>query len=306
MIREKIRKYKVIGGAALSVAVFLFAYSKPVWTHPDYSNTVIPETTEASYYSSEDKARIVEQFAEASKDEVEFAKDTAGKAIDYGVDIADAVADRVSKRHQANQSSNVSDFTDASQSASSSDAISEESNSQTTTLLPCPSGFELAELIRVSDGDTIYVKVIEDNTNMLSSDVGVENYVRLIGMNTPESSAAERVGYHDSTTYGEMASSYTKNLLKEIKYVWLSKDTSDTDKYGRLLRYVWISEPVEGDPEDMESVTKKTLNAILLSSGYADTLFLKDKKYQTLFLSLEQNAKENSTGLWQYTDNFTE
>lgn len=293
MLRDSFQKYRAFIGAGAAVAILLLAYTKPVWTKPNYSNVTIPETTEASYYTTEEKAEIIDQFNESSKDEIQFAKDAAGKVIDYSVDIAGAVGKRVAERKLQNAANSI-------QSSLSN------ANDESTTLPLCPIGFELAELIRVSDGDTVFVKILEDNTSSLTSHVGEEVYVRLIGMNTPESSAAERVGYHDSTAYGEMASSYTKNLLKDVTYLWLSRDTSDTDKYDRLLRYVWIDEPLEGDTEDLAAVTKKTLNAILLSSGFADTLTLNDKKYEALFKQLENNAKESSAGLWQYTDNFSD
>lgn len=80
-------------------------------------------------------------------------------------------------------------------------------------------------VIRVVDGDTIVV-----NYN------GIEEKVRLIGVDTPESV------HPDSSKNGEAglaASEYTKNRL-EGQEVELEFDVQQRDMYGRLLAYVYI------------------------------------------------------------------
>lgn len=141
------------------------------------------------------------------------------------------------------------------------------------------SEYEIAELVRVVDGDTIVV-ILE----------GKEEKVRFIGVNTPES-----VGkYEDNPQpFGKEASEFTKSLLKEGQPIFMMKDVGDRDKYQRLLRYIYLQEPNENEME------KSMINAILLKEGYASTMTIPPNvKYSDVFLKLEQTAKENSVGLW--------
>lgn len=77
---------------------------------------------------------------------------------------------------------------------------------------------------KVIDGDTIHIRI--DNRDYP---------VRLIGVDTPETVDPRRpIG-----CFGKKASEETKRLL-EGKNVILTKDISETDKYNRLLRYVFL------------------------------------------------------------------
>jgi len=136
--------------------------------------------------------------------------------------------------------------------------------------------FQSATLVRVVDGDTIIVDIN-----------GEEFSVRLIGVNTPESVAPQeyldKTG-KENTLEGKEASLYTKDILKDVKTVYLQKDISDTDKYGRLLRYVWIEVPAEFNEAEIES---KMLNGILLSEHIAEvTIYHPDYKYEKEFHSI--------------------
>lgn len=120
--------------------------------------------------------------------------------------------------------------------------------------------FQAAELVRVVDGDTIVVDIS-----------GEEVKVRLIGIDTPESVASskylEKTG-KENTKEGENASDFVKNMLAGTETVYLQKDVSDTDRYGRLLRYVWLRLPE--DDKDIEEVSTKMLNGILVWEGIAE------------------------------------
>ena len=112
--------------------------------------------------------------------------------------------------------------------------------------------FQKAKLVRIVDGDTIVVEIENE-----------EYKVRLIGINTPESVAPE--GYRtENTAEGADASKIVKEYLKDVKEVYLQKDVSETDKYGRLLRYVWLDVP--GKEITKEEMKSKMLNAMLLDS----------------------------------------
>jgi endonuclease YncB( thermonuclease family) len=121
------------------------------------------------------------------------------------------------------------------------------------------------------DGDTIKVDI-----------VGAPIYtVRYIGIDTPEtvhpSKPVEWMGPEASAANQELVGGKT---------VYLEKDISDTDKYGRLLRYVFL---VDGT----------LVNAELVRLGYAQvSTYPPDVKYQELFLQVQQEAREAERGLW--------
>jgi micrococcal nuclease len=131
-----------------------------------------------------------------------------------------------------------------------------------------PAG-EQAQVTRVVDGDTIDVSM-----------AGTTYRVRYIGVDTPETVDPRRpVG-----CYGLEASERNRQLV-EGKTVKLEKDISETDTYDRLLRYVWV---------DGEMV-----NATLVREGYAmASTYPPDVKYQELFQSLQQEARDAGRGLW--------
>lgn len=117
--------------------------------------------------------------------------------------------------------------------------------------------FEEATLVRVVDGDTIVVSINNE-----------EMKVRMIGINTPESVASQKYLDKVGTTNSQEgidASEYTKTLLEGVNTVYLQKDTSETDTYGRLLRYVWLEAPQGEITTDM--IAENMVNGILLTSG---------------------------------------
>lgn len=139
------------------------------------------------------------------------------------------------------------------------------------------SKFEKAYVKRVVDGDTIIATI--DNTDYR---------VRFIGINTPESTTKIE-------EYGKEASNYTKEMLTG-KTVYLEKDVRNTDKYDKLLRYVWLEIPNDITSEEINT---KMFNAILLINGYAKLFtYPPDIKYVEYFKPLEEEARKNNTGLW--------
>lgn len=125
--------------------------------------------------------------------------------------------------------------------------------------------FEEVTITRVVDGDT----VVDDQNRK----------IRLIGINTPEITKP-----NDLLCFGKLASQKTTDILLDKK-VKLEKDISQTDKYGRLLRYIWIDNAM--------------INQTLIEMGYAqvDTV-PPDIKYHQLFINSQKKAKELSVGLW--------
>lgn len=111
-----------------------------------------------------------------------------------------------------------------------------------------------AAVVRVVDGDTLVVR----------ADNGGEEKVRLIGIDAPESVSSDE---EENCAEGEAASTHLKESLPAGSTVWLSRDVSDTDRYGRSLRFCWMEEPAA--VEDATGFTTKCLNARLVSDGWA-------------------------------------
>lgn len=141
--------------------------------------------------------------------------------------------------------------------------------------------FSEAAVVRVLDGDTIIVRY-----------EGQDQRVRLIGINCPE------MRHEDGTLSAPGAAAYefTSELLPEGTTVYLQKDISNTDKYERLLRYVWLSKP--SDSNDLSEVRSKMLNAQILLNGHAEAKkYAPDTKYSDIFEVFESEAWEDGSGL---------
>lgn len=139
----------------------------------------------------------------------------------------------------------------------------------TTATSTLPPGLTSARVTRVVDGDTIEVEID-----------GREYTLRYIGINTPETVDPRR----PVECFGQESSDFNKRLVLG-KSVSLEKDVSETDAFGRLLRYVWL---------DGEMV-----NATLVREGYAQaSAYPPDVKHQDLFSSLQAQAAGAGRGLW--------
>ncbi|TAK00155.1 MAG: nuclease [Chloroflexota bacterium] len=126
---------------------------------------------------------------------------------------------------------------------------------------------EVAIVLSITDGDTIRV----DRGN------GSES-VRYIGINTPE------VG----DPGGSEATAENARLVEGAEVV-LELDVSETDQFGRLLRYVWI-----------ETGSGWTfVNFELVSRGFAQAAtYPPDVRFTDIFLAAEKAAREAEVGLW--------
>lgn len=142
---------------------------------------------------------------------------------------------------------------------------------------PSPSGSvnpNLYHVTKVVDGDTIEV-----------SRGDYQAKVRFIGINTPETVDPRR----GVECFGKEASNETQRLLKN-KDVILEKDVSETDKYDRLLRYIYLP---------MEDGTTLFVNDYLVRAGFGQvSTYPPDVKYQDEFMQAESLARENKLGLW--------
>lgn len=131
---------------------------------------------------------------------------------------------------------------------------------------------EQAEVLRVIDGDTIEVLINNKKET-----------VRLIGIDAPEiKDPRETV-----ECFGKEAKEAANQVLKSEQIVLESDPTQgERDKYGRLLRYVFV--------DDLN------FNKLMISEGYAHEYTYRNNpyKYQTEFIAAEKSARESKIGLW--------
>jgi endonuclease YncB( thermonuclease family) len=123
---------------------------------------------------------------------------------------------------------------------------------------------------RVIDGDTIEINI-----------GGTMQRVRYIGIDTPELDD-KRAEY---CALAQEATRYNRQLV-EGKNVRLEKDVSEIDKYGRLLRYVYVDATF--------------INAELVRQGLAwAKAYEPDTKYQDTLEKAESEARQDKIGIWR-------
>lgn len=123
-----------------------------------------------------------------------------------------------------------------------------------------------ARVARVIDGDTIELQNGET--------------VRYIGVDTPETVHPDK----PSECFGAAASRKNRELV-EGKQVRLERDVSNSDKYGRLLRYVYVGDTF--------------VNKYLVAHGFAHAVsYPPDVKYQDVFRKAQRTARRNERGAW--------
>ncbi len=137
-------------------------------------------------------------------------------------------------------------------------SVSEPNNGSVVSSVPAG---DSARVVRVIDGDTIDVNL-----------GGTEYRVRYVGMNTPE---------RDEVCYREAVDANRR--LVEGQTVTLVRDTSNTDRYDRLLRYIYVGNTF--------------VNQALVEQGYAEAVRYDpdDQEWQN-FVALERQAASANLG----------
>ena len=129
-----------------------------------------------------------------------------------------------------------------------------------------PTAIAASNVAKIVDGDTITMSNGEK--------------VRLIQIDTPELASKE--------CYGIQAKSELSKLLNQAGDVSLTSDPNldEVDKYGRLLRYVFIG--------------NTNLNLKLIEIGAAAPYFYRGEKgvYAAQFLKAAQTAQKRKLGMW--------
>lgn len=130
-------------------------------------------------------------------------------------------------------------------------------------------------VVHVSDGDTILVEMN-----------GSTERVRYIGLDAPE------IARPDEGTGAECGGDHAldANLaLVAGREVALERDVSDRDRFGRLLRHVWVA-----DSGDWLLVGER-----LIESGAVEArTYRPDTSRDAEFEAAERRAREAGLGIW--------
>lgn len=128
-----------------------------------------------------------------------------------------------------------------------------------------PAGYVL--VARAVDGDTI--------------ELADGQKIRYLGMDTPETVDPRKT----VQCFGHEASDYNRSLV-EGRYVRLARDVEDTDKYGRLLRYVYLPDGT-------------FVNLKLIADGYAHVYtWPPNIAHAREFVAAQATARSAGLGLW--------
>jgi micrococcal nuclease len=146
----------------------------------------------------------------------------------------------------------------------------------TATPTPTPE-MTTAFCTRVIDGDTIEVEID-----------GELYTVRYIGIDSPETKHPEK-----PVEYMGMEATAANRAMVEQKPVLLEKDVSDTDRFDRLLRYVYLNDGT-------------FVNEKLVEDGFAvASAYPPDVAHQELLAAAEEEARDVEAGLWAPTPTAT-
>jgi len=177
-------------------------------------------------------------------------------------------------------------------------ATPEEPNTKSTETTTMPDAVDgesvTVTVTRVIDGDTMEIEYAN----------GTEDTVRLLGVDTPETTLSrvspdEFAGISDTTAgrdhlfnWGEQATIFAEDELeaRQVEIVF-DPDSDRRGYFGRLLVYLYV------DGENF--------NGRLLGEGYARTY---DSQFSLReeFVALEQEAQATDVGLWDFQDSDTE
>ncbi|MDP2598792.1 MAG: thermonuclease family protein [Candidatus Liptonbacteria bacterium] len=148
---------------------------------------------------------------------------------------------------------------------------------------------DLFRVVRVIDGDTIDVMTSVTSGQALYTEAGQvgstrTERVRYIGIDAPETVDPRK----SAQCFGAEAAEKNKELVLG-KLVRLEKGVDGLDKYGRLLRYVYLA-----------GQSGASVNLELVREGYARVfIYPPDTEYAGSFINAEKMARAEGLGLWK-------
>lgn len=146
---------------------------------------------------------------------------------------------------------------------------------------PQPSPLPTPQVILGNLEQVVVERVVDGDTIRLSDG----RTLRYIGIDTPETVAPQK----PVECFGKEASEFNSTLVAG-KTVWLEKDISEVDRYGRLLRYVYLDESASLSAQ---------VNALLVQQGFAyASSYPPDVKWQQQLQLFQQEADRTNQGLW--------
>lgn len=139
-----------------------------------------------------------------------------------------------------------------------------------------PSGeLESAVVVRIADGDTITVEID-----------GRRERVRYVGVDAPEVANAERGS--PAECGADEATDANRALVEGVELT-LEGDATDRDRFGRLLRHVWISP----DGEWLH------VGEALVAEGWVEARsFPPDTLHDARLDRAERTARAERAGIW--------
>jgi micrococcal nuclease len=149
-------------------------------------------------------------------------------------------------------------------------ATTKEPDPVANSTLPAATNLISAHVAEVVDGDTLKATFN-----------GKEETIRLLLVDTPETKKPNT----PIEPYGPESSQYAKETLNG-KDIRLEIGTSERDKYGRLLAYVWLG--------------NKTFNEMLLEKGFARVAYVypPNVKYVDEYRTVQKQAQQKGLGIW--------
>lgn len=141
---------------------------------------------------------------------------------------------------------------------------------------PLPARSDLVSVVSVTDGDTFKVQID-----------GEVQTVRIVGINTPETVDPRQ----PVECFGAEASTALTARLTNAQVSLESDPTqSNTDRYGRLLRFVFLPDSTDVGLE-------------MIRQGYAQSVSYGSKPhaYANAYALAEKEAQDNQAGLWSPT-----
>jgi micrococcal nuclease len=137
----------------------------------------------------------------------------------------------------------------------------------TVSLTPTIIPKEKALVAKVFDGDTV---LLTDG-----------RHVRYLGIDTPE--MGKEGGKNQCFA---LEAKHINEQMVQNQEIEMEKDQEDKDKYGRLLRYIWVDNVF--------------VNEFMLRQGFARfDVFPQNARYREEFRQAAEEAKRDKRGLWQ-------
>ena len=133
---------------------------------------------------------------------------------------------------------------------------------------------EKVQVNRVVDGDT--VELLDGRK------------VRYLNVDTPETVKAGT----SVKCFGPEASEFNKKLMTKGRDVWMTSDKAKTDRYGRELRFMFLTE----NTSDMG----QSVNATLVKMGFGQAKFYSpNTTFKKDFEKWQFDAQQKPVGIWK-------